>query len=58
MIYPFTKTQGSNSEALKTDTSDIGEAYQFMMGSFFSFWLLLLSEVLRTSGSRTMHKML
>jgi hypothetical protein len=58
MIYPFRNTQGSNSEALKTDTGDIGEAYQFMMGSFFSFWLLLLSEVLRTSGSRTMHKML
>lgn len=58
MIYPFRNTQGSNSEALKTETGDIGEAYQFMMGSFFSFWLLLLSEVLRTSGSRTMHKML
>jgi hypothetical protein len=49
MIYPFRSTQGSNTEALKTDTGDIGEAYLFMMGSF-SFWLLLLSEVLRTSG--------
>jgi hypothetical protein len=58
MIYPFRNTQGSNLEALKTDSGDIGEAYQFMMGSFFSFWLLLLSEVLRTSGSRTIHKML
>jgi hypothetical protein len=58
MIHPFRNTEGSNSEALKTDTGDIVEGYQFMMGSFFSFWLLLLSEVLRTSGSRTMHKML